>query len=112
MWGGEKNSELYELYKQWLNSFQDDGKPSWQCFIEKNYLQDFVNQNEDGSYGKPKELWRGHFSDFFSGKKGALPYRIEQIEQFCGNASCFITARSTRMLTRLRALCQWDAERT
>ena len=109
---GEKNSELYELYKQWLNSFQDDGKPSWQCFIEKNYLQDFVNQNEDGSYGKPKELWRGHFSDFFSGKKGALPYRIEQIEQFCGNASCFITARSTRMLTRLRALCQWDAERT
>ncbi len=95
----EKNSELY---KQWLDFFQDDGKPSWQCFIEKNYLQDFVKPG----YGMPKELWEGHFSG------AVLPNSIEQIEQFCGNASCFITARSTRMLIRLRALCQGDAERT
>ena len=47
--------------------------------------------------GIPKELWQGHF-------KGGivLPDSIEQIEQFCVNTSCFITARSTRMLIRLR----------
>lgn len=96
--------ELYELYKQWLDSFQDGNGPSWQCFIEKNYLQDFVNQNMDGSYGMPKELWKGHFSDFFLKEKGALPHSIEQIEEFYVNASCFITARSSRMLIRLRKL--------
>lgn len=93
---GESNSELY---KEWLGSFRVDDtvRGSWQCFIEKNYLQDFVNQNVDGSYGIPKELWQGHF-------KGGivLPDGIEQIEQFCVNTSCFITARSTRMLIRLR----------
>ncbi len=104
-------SKLYALYKQWLDSFQDGNGPSWQCFIEKNYLQDFVNQNVDGSYGMPKELWKGHFSDFFFGKKGALPYSIEQIEQFYVNASCFITARSTRMLIRLRKLFSGVKER-
>lgn len=120
-----KNNELkafalYELYKQWLDSFQDDGKPSWQCFIEKNYLQDFVNQNvggiydTDGIYGEPKELWEGHFSDFFSGETGALPDSIEQIEEFYVNASDFITKRSKRMLEeiiRLRKLFPGVKER-
>lgn len=107
-----KNNELkafalYELYKQWLDSFQDDGKPSWKCFIEKNYLQDFVNPNVGGIYGEPEELWEGHFSDFFSGKTGALPDSIEQIEKFYVKASDFITKRSKRMLEeiiRLRKL--------
>ena len=93
---GESNSELY---KEWLGSFRVDDtvRGSWQCFVEKNYLQDFVNQNVDGSYGIPKELWQGHF-------KGGivLPDGIEQKEQFCVNTSCFIIARSTRMLIRLR----------
>jgi len=93
---GKSNSELY---KEWLDSYRVDDtvRGSWQRFIEKNYLQDFVNQNVDGSYGIPKELWQGHF-------KGGivLPDSIEQIEQFCVNTSCFITSRSTRMLIRLR----------
>lgn len=93
---GESNSELY---KEWLGSFRADNmaKGNWQCFVEKNYLQDFVNQNADGSYGMPKELWQGHFK---GGK--VLPDSIEQIEQFCVNASCFIKERSTKMLIRLR----------
>lgn len=64
---GESNSELY---KEWLGSFRVDDtvRGSWQCFIEKNYLQDFVNQNVDGSYGIPKELWQGHFKAPFSEK--------------------------------------------
>lgn len=107
---GESKNRI-KLYENWLNSFQEDDRPSWQCFIEKNYLQDFVNQNVNGSYGMPKELWIGHFSDFFSGKTDALPHSIKQIEEFCVNASCFIMARSTRMLIRLRKLFQGDAER-
>lgn len=95
---GESKSELY---KQWLDSFQekDSKKGSWKCFVEKNYLQDFVNRNaEDGSYGMPKELWEGHFSG------GVLPNEIKQIKQFCTNASNWITARSTQMLKELKKI--------
>lgn len=95
-----KENELYDVYKKWLDSFQDNdtARGNWQCFVEKNYLQDFVNQNDDGSYGMPKELWKGHF------KESVLPNGIEQIEQFYVNASCFITARGIRMLIRLRRI--------
>lgn len=91
--------ERKKLYKEWLDSFKDGdmAKGNWQCFVEKNYLQDFVNQNADGSYGMPKELWQGHFKGY-DASGTALPDSIEQIEQFYCNASCFITARSTRML--------------
>ncbi len=91
-------TELYNRYKQWLDSFHegDFKKEAWRCFVEKNFLQDFVNSNTDGSYGMPKELWKGHFSG------RVLPTEIEQIEQFFVNASCWITARSTRMLLRLK----------
>lgn len=90
--------ELYNRYKQWLDSFSEGNSKEgdWKCFVEKNYLQDFVDCNTDGSYGMPKELWKGHFSGEI------LPTGIEQIEQFFVNASCWITARSTRMLLRLR----------
>lgn len=91
--------ELYNRYKQWLDSFKegDFHEGTWKYFVEKNYLQDFVN-HVDGSYGAPKELWKGHFSGEI------LPTEIEQIEQFFANASCWITARSTRMLLRLKKI--------
>ena len=92
--------ELYKRYKQWLDSFHegDSKKEAWKRFVEKNYLQDFVDCNTDGSYGMPKELWKGHFSG------EVLPTEIEQIEHFFVNASCWVTARSTRMLLRLRKI--------
>lgn len=94
-------AKLYNKYQKWLDSFKegDSKEEAWKCFVEKNFLQDFVDCNTDGSYGMPKELWKGHFS---SGE--ILPTEIEQIEQFFVNASCWITARSTRMLLKLRKI--------
>lgn len=92
---GEDKSKLY---KDWLDSFSDDnskeGSNKWNDFVEKNYMQDFVNLNADGSYGMPKELWKGHFA-------GKVLPEGKQIEQFFVNASCCITARSIRMYERL-----------
>ena len=86
-----------EVYKDWLASFCVDNSKggSWNNFVEKNYMQEFVNQNPDGNYGMPKELWKGHFTG------EVLPNGIEQIEQFFVNATCCITARSIRMIERL-----------
>ena len=96
------------LYKQWLDSFREDDskKGSWKCFVEKNYLQDFVDgYDADGGYGMPKELWEGHFTGEI------LPAKMEQIEQFYVNASSFITARSTRMLLKLRKIRQHQGDK-
>ena len=101
--GNEKKNYFIE----WLNGFG-----SWDNFVEKNYLQDFVNENpkyvshdECQKYGLPKELWKDHFDNFdgkFDGKKVALPTNKEQIEQFCNNASAWILARGQRMINELR----------
>lgn len=89
----KESKELYERYKNWLDSFE-----KWECFVEKNYLQDFVNCRVGGGYCMPKELWEGHFFG------NPLPTTREQIEQFCANASSWITARSTRMLIKLKKI--------
>jgi len=44
-----KNSE------RWLESFG-----SWENFIERNYLQSFLEDDKDTS-SNPKEFWKGHF---------------------------------------------------
>lgn len=73
------------LCKDWL-----DFRVSWNHFVEKNFLQDFVNQ-EGGGYGQPKELWFGHFD----GK--LLPEKQEQFDAFFCNASSQIIARGLRI---------------
>lgn len=81
-------------YKDWLDSFG-----SWDCFVEKNFLQEFVNDGgEPGKYGGPKELWEGHF------KGKVKPEKKEQIEHFYVNASSWIMARGVRMMNRLRKI--------
>ena len=100
-------NEKKKYFIEWLNGFG-----SWDNFVEKNYLQDFVNENpkyvshdECQKYGLPKELWKDHFDNFdgkFDGKKVALPTNKEQIEQFCNNASAWILARGQRMINELR----------
>ena len=103
---GEEKSSLVTGVTVVRNEFLEEHPEAVKIFLEEHKSSaDFVNQNVDGSYGIPKELWRGHFSG------AVLPNSIEQIEQFCVNASCFITARSTRMLIRLRELFQRDVER-
>lgn len=96
---GKDKSKICKL-KKWLDSFSDDnskmGNSIWKEFVEKNYMEDFVNLNADGSYGMPKELWEGHFT-------GKVPPEGEQCEQFFENASNYIAARSIRMIERLKS---------
>lgn len=79
-----------DRYKDWLNKFGD-----WKTFIEKNYLEDFVD-NE----GEPLELWKGHFENWEKGKyspASALPETQEQCEEYFKNAAECIKKRTTRM---------------
>lgn len=73
------------LCKDWLDSFD-----SWNHFVERHFLQEFVNQ-EGGGYGQPKELWFGHFD----GK--SLPEKREEFDTFFRNASSQIIARGLRI---------------
>lgn len=111
---------IYKYYKlkeeKWIEAIVGDKKDyfikwlkgfgSWDNFVEKNYLQDFVcvnesTKDEDQKYGSPKELWEKHFKEF-ENKEAALPTDKEQIEQFCKNASAWILARGQRMIDELR----------
>lgn len=86
----------FQKLRKWLELFQDEkGNPSWDIFVEKNYLQDYTEWTTS-PYGRPKEFWDGHFS----GK--ALPQTPEQIEAFFVHATECIKARSKRMVDALR----------
>lgn len=80
-----KTSANVNLCKEWLDRFG-----SWNHFVEKNFLQDFVNQ-EGGGYGQPKELWFGHFDG------ESLPKKQEEFDTFFRNASSQIIARGLRI---------------
>lgn len=81
------------LCRRWLDSF-GKGREGWRQFVEQNLLQDFVNQADEGDWGKPKELWKGHF-------KGSVePKQVEQCEAFFTNASTWIWARGIRMVLK------------
>ncbi len=61
---GDNREDWTELFQEasvcrWLSGY-GDGQEGWNQFVERNFQQDFVNQEGSG-YGQPKELWRGHF---------------------------------------------------
>lgn len=102
-WYRDKSSDIYlytivkekskvEQYKEWLEEF---GR--WDMFVEKNYMQAFVNDGNDGhKYGMPKELWKGHFTG------NPMPEKDDDFSQFFTNASAWIVARGTRIAIELR----------
>lgn len=96
-------------FRNWLAAFG-----SWDEFVRANYMQDFVyaadNESdapEDGPFGKPKELWKGHFDAIEEpNPKKVLPIideekGIDQISDFFKNATECIKARSERMVKEL-----------
>lgn len=94
-----KSTENVKLCKTWLESFK-----TWNCFVEYNYLQDFVKD------GKPKELWEGHLY----GNIAVLPTELTQCEEFFKNASMWILARGERIaeaimqkLEEIPECCPW-----
>lgn len=84
---------------QYLLEF-DHGATSWQAFIEKYYLQPYVNYNFE-----PQELWDTHFHS------AAIPQKPENFEQFYVNANLLIEERGkwiTKLLCEKLALTDLD----
>ncbi|MBR5480067.1 MAG: hypothetical protein IKU84_07795 [Clostridia bacterium] len=93
-------------YKEWLDKFGKE-QEGWKNFIKRNYLEPFV----ESDYGKPIELWDGHFAQFeklLEGKEKTkkaeesyvLPNK-EQAEQYFENAHKKILERGGLMLAAL-----------
>ena len=91
----KKWDKLLKESKDWLGP---TGEKNWNHFVEKYFLQDFVNQQAGEGYGPPKELWAGHFFG------SSLPGNEKDFEQFFTNASAWILARGTRIALALEKI--------
>lgn len=85
----------------WLAAFG-----SWDEFVERNYMQDFVNRTADGGHGEPRELWEGHFTGTVK------PRKKEEFEQFFTNASVWIAARGERIALAVQAALRTEEQGT
>ncbi|MCM1084166.1 MAG: hypothetical protein NC393_07365 [Clostridium sp.] len=77
------------LLGEWAFWFDQYGKgqAGWNKFVEKTFMQPFVEELGKHEYGKPYELWDNHFN----GK--AMPKEEWQFEQFFVNAKVRILER-------------------
>ena len=95
-WAEKIVGNKYKIdYANWLDSFE-----SWENFIEKNYLEDFVDDE-----GEPLELWEGHFKNWENGKysaESALPKTQDECKEYFKNAADHIEKRTVRMLEVLK----------
>lgn len=85
--------ENIEICKKWLSKFGN-----WDNFVEINFMQDFVNkaEEENRKFGRPKELWKGHFEGKPFSKESAY-------SEFFYNSSSWIIERSRRIAMRLKS---------
>lgn len=79
---------LKNLHEKFFKEKQ--GSTLWRNFIEKYYLQPFVDEDY-----APKELWKGHF------KKGSMPKKIGDFEQFYHNVNPLIEERGKKITEEL-----------
>ena len=98
---GKKN---IKRYKDYLDTFN-----TWETFIKVNFLESFVKlkKDKDGkivSYGKPKELWKGHF------KGELLPTNIDQCIEYFNNSAEWIKERTTVMVKALNKIENKETE--
>lgn len=106
---GSENIKNAKDYSEWLDSF-GKGQEGWDNFVEKNYLGDVVDENdtekfkesfvikEDNHYGKPRELWNGHFDQ----KTSVLPEKESQCIEYFKNTKEWISVRANKMIDTLR----------
>ena len=93
-----ENSRALALFFEYLGQIYGLEKYSgWNHFIEYNLLQDYVEFNPDGSFGKPKELWTGHFTG------DVMPKTMDEFKQFWKNAADRILARGARIFEKLHS---------
>lgn len=99
---------FYTSGRQFMDDIEDCNDlisnvvPGWESFVEENLFHDFVGRNAYGHFGKPNELWDGHFArpDAGYGK----PYTEEQFMQFYTRAAEAIKKRSDRIYDRLHGV--------
>lgn len=84
---------------KWLCSFN-----GWNHFVEQNFLQDFVHVDEEnGGYGRPKELWNKHFEcRGENATKKIFPVENDEFSEFFTNASAWILARGARIAPEVK----------
>lgn len=90
-------------YVKWLNLFG-----TWDKFVEDNYLGDvkdenkiienFVEKKNDEHYGRPRELWPGHFT------AEVTPTDSEEYRKFFSNSSKYIKNRGFIMHQKLKKI--------
>jgi len=78
--------------QMWLNRFA-----GWDDFVERNYLQPFVSDPEEGHYGKPLELWDGHFEGEVMPQKGDTKDPEKQFREFFERATERIKERGQKI---------------
>lgn len=93
-----RSEAAVKICEQWLSDFKCNGMPSWNAFVENNYLQDFVHESH-GHFGAPRELWKGHIFDARMGRK---PQSRQEFEQFFTNAADWISGRGRRIAAALK----------
>lgn len=85
------------LCQKWLDSFEGaSGEEKWDTFVKQNFLQDFVEGEENGPYGLPKELWEGHFEGT------VIPKEEKHYNKFFKNASERIEARGKKIAKKIK----------
>lgn len=91
------NEQNVHLCRKWLDSFDaKNGQTRWDAFVEQNFMQDFVNQ-QNGHFDLPKELWIGHFK-----KDVPVLPNENDFDQFFTNASAWIVARGIRIAIKIK----------
>lgn len=92
-----KDEGLADFYKRYLTErFVTNNVLSWDKYIEINYLQDYVEGSKENGYGRPIELWPGHFT----GK--VMPQTEEEFILFYNNAADRTRKRGKRIYLVLK----------
>lgn len=84
-----------DLCRNWLDSFGSSAS-GWDTFVKQNFLQDFVEGEENDHYGLPKELWEGHFEGT------VIPKKEEHYNDFFKYASERIEARGKKIAKKIK----------
>ncbi len=75
----QNREEAVSCCKNWLDGF-GTGKTGWNRFVHENFMAPFVDGPDEDGFGKPKELWEGHFEG------NVKPGKQEEFMQFFVNA--------------------------
>ncbi len=90
--GNEEKMKIWlEKMKVWLDNY-GDGLDGWKKFVEKNFFQDYVDENFE-----VKPFWEGH-----NYKNLELPKCKEEINELLKKLCCIIEKRGKRIIEAIK----------